>query len=218
MCPQCLGSLGWRRSSHLRHPWLSQDVGKVSRVRLPFGEATSWVPGVQLHLHFPLHLLRWLSDFCQVCLSVVLHLLIFVSQGEPTWSWSFSSFSSLSAACCSLFLEHSKKSSYCILVFCLYVCVCTMCAWYPQSPEESNRSLETGNTNLCELSCRCQELTLKSLQEQGEILTTEPPLQLPFSDLLKVFRTGEIVLYTGRVYYSNITYYIIHKYHIILYN
>lgn len=120
-----------------------------------------------LHLHFPLHLLRWLSDFCQVCLSVVLHLLIFVSQGEPTWSWSFSSFSSLSAACCSLFLDHSKKSSYCILVFCLYVCVCTMCAWYPQSPEESNRSLETGNTNLCELSCRCQELTLKSLQEQG---------------------------------------------------
>lgn len=142
----------------------------------------------------------WVTSVKSVYMLYYIYWSLYLKVNQLGHGVSFS-FSPLSASCCSLFLDHSKKKSYCILVFCLYVCVCTKCAWYPQSPEESNRSHETGNTNLCELSCRCQELTLESLQEQGEIL----PLQLPFSDLLKVFRAGKIVSCTGRIYYNNIT-------------
>lgn len=55
----------------------------------------------------------------------------------------------------------------------LYICATTMCAQYPQKPEESIGSLGTG------VADKCWELNSGPLQEQQMPLTAKSSLQIP---------------------------------------
>lgn len=49
------------------------------------------------------------------------------------------------------------------MIFCQYVCLCTVCAWYPQRLKEGMRD---GVAAHCEPLCGCQEWNLGPLGEQ----------------------------------------------------
>ena len=63
---------------------------------------------------------------------------------------------------------------YSLWVFCLHVCVCTVC---PQRSDESIRFPGTGVTDSCELPCGCWESNPGPLQEQSVRVTTENSLK-----------------------------------------
>lgn len=66
----------------------------------------------------------------------------------------------------------------CMGVFCLYVCMCTLCLQYPQRSEEGIRCPGIRVTESWEPLCGCQESSLGPPQEQTMFLTIEPSCPL----------------------------------------
>ena len=75
------------------------------------------------------------------------------------------------------------------VVFCLHEWLCTMCIYCSEEPEESIRFPRTGVTDTSSLQNGCWTSKPGSLEEQPELLGTEPSLQLHKQIVLKRSQT-----------------------------
>lgn len=64
-----------------------------------------------------------------------------------------------------LFIIYLSNFTWCAQVFCLEgMSVDGVCVWFSQRPEEGVGVPEPGDTDACELPCRCWELNSSSLE------------------------------------------------------